>query len=271
MLKTIDVNNIINSSNGEINKKEVYYIRGCTYNKKEGEIPDICNIGNKRIQEQKCVGNKFQTSSIEFWIVTKGVLHFNDTKREFHIMMINKTSNMFETIELRNNPNNDKASCLWNLYNGMKSGRVKISELPKPGNTLFYTVFSGDVGVEIETITGKSLKGTVKKYELTPGGHPSLNFYDEKDNGKLMVIPLYMISTMIITKCNTDDIFSKKAVELTMNGHIVIPHRDNYMIIDYCNRPKLDKDQLIQLDGSMTPFNQFDKHDTEVKNIMISK
>lgn len=247
------------------NKNDIYFIRACSLNKKEGEIFDNCHMTNQKIADKKCVGKKFQTSSLEFWIITNGFIQDEDNEKEFKIGFFNKIANGFIKEEFRDNGDNLKTKSLYNLYNAIKTGSIKVISIPKPGNTLFHTIFSGIVKIDIETITGDNLKGTVKGYEFSPGGYPSLNIYIED---KLRIVPLYIIATMIIEKYEVNDILSRRAIELTMKGHIVIPHRGNNVIYDYCNRYKTDKDQEIKLDGTMIPFNQFDKHDIEIKNII---
>lgn len=255
------------------NRKNITYVRGCTFGKTDGEIPDVCHLSNERILEKKCFGNKFQTTSIEFLVITSGFIQIDDVGREFKCAFINK-NNMFSKEEFRDNSDPLKNKSLWNLYNAIKSGSVKTWTIPKPGNTLFHTMFAGEVKVEIETISGNIIDGVVNGYEFTPGGYPSLNL-TIKENGengqiqeKLWVIPLYMVSVMTIYDYKTDNLLSKRAIELTLKGHIVIPHRGNNMIYDYCKRSKSEKEQVIKLDGTILPYDQLDKHDIEIKSII---
>lgn len=255
------------------NRKNIIYVRGCISGKKDREIPDICHLSNEKIAEKKCFGNKFQGASVEFLVVTGGSIQIDDIEREFKVIFLNK-NNTFSKEEFRDNPDPLKNKSLWNLYNAIKSGNVKVWTIPKPGNTLFHTMFSGDVGLEIETINGDILKGIVKGYEFTPGGHISLNLVmkeqgqDGQMQEKLRVLPLYTVSIMLIYEYKTDDILSKRAIDLTLRGHIVIPHRGNNTIYDYCKRSKSEKEQEIKLDGTILPFDQLDKHDLEIKNIV---
>lgn len=255
------------------NKKNIIYVRGCTLGKKYDEIPGICSLSNEKIAEKKCFGNKFQGASIEFLVVTGGFIQIDDIEKEFKVAFLNK-NNTFLKEEFRDNLDTLKNKSLWNLYNAIKSGNVKTWTVPKPGNTLFHTMFSGEVDVEIETITGDIIKGVVKGYEFTPGGHPSLNLImkeqgqDGQVQEKPRVVPLYTISVMLIYKYKTDDILSKRAIDLTLKGHIVIPHRGNNTIYDYCKRSKSEKEQEIKLDGTILPFDQLDKHDLEIKSII---
>lgn len=241
--------------------------RLCTFNKEPGET-NMCYITIDKIANGLCVGKKTYLSSHEFWIITGGHIQIDDDDREFKIGFFNKNINSFLKEEFRENPDVDKAKVLWNLYNAMKSGTVKSPTVPKPGNTLFYTLFSGIIDVDIETITGDNIKGTVKGYELTPGGSPSLNVWVTQE--KLRVVPLYTIAVLIVNKYDIPDMLSRRAIELTIRGHIVIPHRGNNSIYDYCKSYKRFKDQEIKLDGNIVPYEQLDKHDMEVSKIVRS-
>lgn len=244
-----------------------YITRLCTFNKNPGET-DMCYITIEKIAKGLCVGKKTYLSSHEFWIINKGHIKIDEEEKEFNIIFLNKNANSFLKEEFRENPDKDKAKVLWNLYNAIRTGVVKSPTIPKPGNTIFYTLFSGIVDVDIETIAGEKIKGTIKGYELTPGGSPSLNVWISDE--KLRVVPLYTIAVMIINKYDLPDMLSRRILELTINGHIAIPHKGNNSIYDYCNSYKKLKDQEIKLDGNIHPFEQFDKHDMEVSKIIRS-
>ncbi len=246
------------------NKRNTYFTRGCMYNKKEGEIPEPCIISNEKINSGGCVGNKFQSSSIEFLIASGGTQNIDGFEKEFKIMFVNKKLE-FIKLEFIDNPDPLKNNALFTLYNDVKGGVIKTPTIPKPGNTLFHTLFSGEVDVEIETLTGDSVSGTVKGYEFTPGGHPSLNVWSGET---LRIVPLYNVGIINVKDYKNNDVLSKRAIDLTLLGHIVIPHRGNNTIYDYCKRNKNGKEQDIKLDSTMIPFDQHDKHDVEVKAIM---
>lgn len=244
-----------------------YITRLCTFNKKPGET-DMCYLTIDKIASGLCVGKKTYLSSHEFWIVTGGHIQIDEEDREFKIGFFNKNANSFLKEEFRENPDNDKAKVLWNLYNAMKTGIIKSPTIPKPGNNLFHTLFSGIVDIDIETITGEKIKGVIKGYELTPGGSPSLNVWISQE--KLRVVPLYTIAVMIINKYDIPDMLSRRTVELITNGHVVVPHRANNTIYDYCKSYKRFKDQEIKLDGNISPYEQLDKHDMELTKIIRS-
>ena len=123
--------------------------------------------------------------------------------------------------------------------------------------------------MEIETIRGDILRGVVIGYEFTPGGHPSLNlFFKEDEVEKLRVLPLYTICMMVVYNYKTNDILGSRAIDITLAGHIVIPHRGNNKIYDYCKMGKTGKEQEIKLDGTVSPFDQLDKHDLEIKRMI---
>lgn len=252
---------------GGENNKEPCTTRLCNLNNKDnGGNLEICQMSIQKIADGKCIGKKFQGASIEFWIITNGYMEEDDNKREVKIVFLNKNLQFENGGEFRDNKDPIKSKGLWNLYNSIKTGNVKVTSIPKPGNILFHTLFSGIVDVDIETITGEELKGTVKGYEFTPGGHPSLNLWI---GDKLRIIPLYTISVMVVKKYDLNDILSRRVVELTLNGHIVIPHRMNNKIYDYCKRNKMDKDQEITLDGMIKPLETLDKHDIELQKLIM--
>jgi len=253
-----------------IKKKNVSYIRGCIYGKKDGEVPEPCVLTNEKIAEKRCMGNSFTGSSLEFYVISNGLMEKDtfDEEKPFRILYVNKQWKLLESL-FKDNSDIIKRDSLFNFYNAMKDGRLKMKSKVNPGNTLFHTLFSGEVDVEIETLSGgDKLKGTVKGYELTPGGHPSLNVWTgEGENKRLRFVPLYMIGTMEIIKYKLDDLLSKRAVEMTLKGHIVIPHRGNNCIYDYCKTGYTGEEQEIKLNGTIYPNND-DNHDMELRKII---
>jgi hypothetical protein len=239
--------------------------RVCT----KGETLEMCQMSTRKLEEGECIGRKTPITSLEFYIVTGAfVKKNNDEGKEFRFCMFNKLTNVFTNIALKDSSDLEKATSLWNLYNAIKAGTVQTPSIPKPGNLLFYTLFSGEVTVTIETITGEVIKGVVKNYDLPTGHVPSLNLYVEGETGSVLrVISMYMVSTLIVHKYVIPDILSRRAFEFGMRGHVVIPHKGNSVIYDYCRRYRMDKDQEIKLDGNIVPYDVLNKHDTELLNL----
>lgn len=247
-------------------KKKGCIIRLCGFNKTPKDPLEICQVTIEKIAKGMCVGRKTHVASHEFWVVTGGHMQIDEVGKEFKIIFVNKNANALIKEELRLASDPLKAKSLFNLYNAIKTGSVKLPSIPKPGNILFHTLFSGIVNVDIETITGETFKGVVKGYELTPGGSPSLNTWITEE--KLRVVPLYTIATMLVEKYQINDMMRRRTLELTLKGHIVIPHPATNSIFDSCKRYMKPKDQEIKLDGTITPFDNLDKHDTELSNVI---
>lgn len=248
-----------------VTKAEECITRVCT----KGDILATCNMSTEKLVSGECVGRKTPITSLGFYIVTNAFVKNNDNEgEEIKFAMFNKITNVFTNITLVNNSDPEKVKSLWNLYNTIKAGTVQTPSIPKPGNLLFYTLFSGEVSVTIETITGEIIKGIVKNYDLPTGHVPSLNVYIEGENGNtLRIVSLYMVSTMIVHIYTIPDILSRRAFELGIRGHIVIPHKGNNTIYDYCNRYKSGKDQEVRLDGNVIPFDVLNKHDIELTQL----
>lgn len=238
--------------------------RVCT----KGETLEMCQMSTWKLESGECIGRKTPITSLGFHIVTNAFVKDVDTGNEgeeFKFVMLNKITNVFTNLTLRDNKDVEKSTSLWNLYNAIKAGTVQTPSIPKPGNLLFYTLFSGEVTVTIETITGEEIKGVVKSYDLPTGHVPSLNVYVEGENGNVLrVVSLYMVSTLIVHRYTIPDVLSRRAFELGTKGHIVIPHKGNNTIYDYCNRHKTDKDQEVRMDGNVIPYDALSKHDIEL-------
>lgn len=231
-----------------------------------GESPVMCQMSTEKLASGECIGRKTPITSLEFYIVTNTFIKNNGNEgEEFKLAMFNKITNVFMNIALVDSTDLEKNTSLWNLYNAIKAGNVQTPSVPKPGNLLFYTLFSGEVSVTIETITGEIIEGTVKNYDLPTGHVPSLNVYI---GDTLRVVSLYMISTIFVHKYSIPDMLSRRAFELGIRGHIVIPHKGNNTIYDYCNRHKSGKDQEIRMDGNVIPFDILNKHDVELTQLV---
>jgi len=232
----------------------------------KGDVLTTCNMSTEKLASGECIGRKTPITSLEFYIVTNVFVKNNDNEgEEFKLVMFNKITNVFTNITLTDHSDPEKNMSLWNLYNAIKAGTVQTSSIPKPGNLLFYTLFSGEVFVTIETITGEIIEGTVKNYDLPTGHVPSLNVYIENEKGSVLrVVSLYMVSTLIVHKYTIPDVLSRRAFELGTRGHVVIPHKGNNTIYDYCRRYRTDKDQEIRMDGNVIPFDVLSKHDVEL-------
>jgi len=227
-----------------------------------GDTPVMCQMTTEKVASGECIGRKTPITSLEFYIITNAFIGNNENEgREFKFAMFNKITNIFTNITLRDNSDPEKNMSLWNLYNAIKAGTVQTHSIPKPGNLLFYTLFSGEVSVTIETITGEVIEGMVKNYDLPTGHVPSLNVYI---GDTLRIVSLYMISTLVVHKYSIPDILGRRAFELGIRGHIVIPHKGNNTIYDYCARYKSSKDQEIRMDGNVIPFDVLSKHDVEL-------
>lgn len=232
----------------------------------KGESPVMCQMSTEKVASGECIGRKTPITSLEFYIVTNAFVKNNDNEgEEFKFAMFNKITNIFTNITLIDHSDPEKNISLWNLYNAIKAGTVQTHSIPKPGNLLFYTLFSGEVNVTIETITGEVIEGTVKNYDLPTGHVPSFNIYVDDT---LRVVSLYMVSTLIVHKYSIPDMLSRRAFELGTRGHVVIPHKGNNTIYDYCRRYKTDKDQEIRMDGNIIPFDILSKHDTELTQMV---
>lgn len=241
--------------------------RVCT----KDEKPSMCQMSTEKLASGECIGRKTPITSLEFHIVTGAfVKKNNDEGEEFRFCMFNKITNVFTNISLKDNNDPIKNTSLWNLYNSIKAGNIGIVSVPKPGNLLFYTLFSGEVVVEIETITGETLKGTVKRYDLPTGHVPSLFLHVKGEDGKetLRIVSLYLISTLVVYRYKILDVLKRRAFELGLRGHIVISHSGNNTVYDYCNRHMTDKDQQIRLDGNVIPYDPLNKHDIELTQLV---
>lgn len=232
----------------------------------KGDTLVMCQMSTEKVASGECIGRKTPITSLEFYIVTNAFIRNNGNEgEEFKFAMFNKITNIFTNITLRDNSDPEKNMSLWNLYNAIKAGTVQTHSIPKPGNLLFYTLFSGEVSVTIETITGEVIEGVVKNYDLPTGHVPSLNVYV---GDTLRIVSLYMISTLVVRKFSIPDILGRRAFELGTRGHIVIPHKQNNAIFDFCARYKSGKDQEIRLDGNVIPFDVLNKHDVELTQLV---
>lgn len=262
-----------------VNKTEECITRVCT---KDDSLV-MCQMTTEKVASGECIGRKTPITSLEFYIVTNAFVKNNgDEGEEIKFTMFNKITNVFTNIILTDSSDPEKAKSLWNLYNAIKAGNVRTPSIPKPGNLLFYTLFSGEVSVKIETITGEIIEGIVKNYDLPTGHVPSLNIYVKQqdsvgsvgdknsvgDGDKLRVVSLYMISTIIVNKYSIPDMLGRRAFELGIRGHIVIPHKGNNSIYDYCHSHIDGKDQEIRLDGNVIPFDILNKHDVELTQLV---
>lgn len=246
------------------NREQEYTLRLCMYNKKQEENPDVCDISDDKIATHRCVGKKSKMGAMEFWIVTNGNITVDGDTQQFKIGFFNKIQNEYFNPEFLENPDKNKAKNLFELYNDIRSGKVLTESIPKPGNILFHTLFSGIVDVDIETITQDKLKGTIKGYDNPTGGIPLLFM-----NEGLRPIPLYTIGTMIINNYLISDLMRRRTLEIIMRGHIALPHPDGHLIFDYCKSRKLGRQQKIKLDGSIEPpIDLFDDHDKELLSIV---
>ena len=261
----IDCNYIrLKVTKGEDEKRQECITRICVLNP---ERLELCRLTVEKINEGKCFGRKSFVTSHEFWVVTNGTLSCEDKKTEFKIGLFNyNMPNGFTDQEFDVNPNKQKAESLRNLYEKMKAGIISSPTVPKPGNIIFHTLFSGEVSIDIQTIMGESIKGTVKGYNLPPGGTPSLNVWISEN--KLKVIPLYMVESMITNDYKIIDVMRRRTLSLLMNGHIVIPHEGNRTIYDYCKSAFKGKEQAISIDGNVIPRDFADTHDMEIDKII---
>ncbi len=232
----------------------------------KGDTTVMCQMSTEKVASGECIGRKTPITSLEFYIVTNAFVKNNDNEgEEFKYVMFNKITNIFTNIALKDHSDPDKNTSLWNLYNAIKAGTVQTPSIPKPGNLLFYTLFSGEVSVTIETITGEVIKGVVKNYDLPTGHVPSLNVYVDNT---LRIVSLYMVSTLVVHKYSIPDMLSRRAFELGIRGHVVIPHKQNNSIFDFCARHKSGKDQEIRMDGNVIPFDILSKHDVELTQLV---
>lgn len=240
-----------------------YITRVCT----KGEKLVVCQMSTEKLISGECIGRKTPITGLAFHVVTNVFIKTNDNEgEEFKFAMFNKITNIFTNITLRDSSDPEKAKSLWNLYNAIKAGTVQTPSIPKPGNLLFYTLFSGEVHVTIETITGEIIKGIVKNYDLPTGHVPSLNI---EVGDTMRVVSLYIVSILIVHKYSIPDVLSRRAFELLLRGHIVIPHKSNNVIYDYCRRYRMDKDQEIKMDGNIGgSYDILNKHDIELTQLV---
>jgi hypothetical protein len=242
-------------------KRTFFQIRMCLL---DSTIPTVCRMTTERKNKGRCFGNYVKGSSIDFWIVSNGVIDDGIEKHSFKVAFLNKNKLKFDKEEFSVNPNIEKANSLKNLYQALKSGTKYLETIPKPGNLIFHTLFSGMVMLKAVNLMGEGISGIAKGYENVPGGQPSLKVWINET--KEVMLPLYMIGYMIIDNYDVDQL-AKRSLKLMMNGHIIIPHRGNNTILDIC-RSDRKNDMIIMMSGDINPFDPNNNHDLDVRNIL---
>lgn len=244
-------------------KRTFFQMRMCLLDQ---SIPTVCRMTTEKKEIGKCFGVYTKGSSLDFWVVSNGTIDNGKVKKPFKTAFFNKNLKL-DKEEFSINPDIEKANSLKKLYEAMRNGSKYLATIPKPGNLLFHTLFSGDVKLIAVTTTGEDISGIVKGYENVPGGQPSLKLYIGPDDKKLRMLPLYMVGYMIVEDFSVD-LLAKRCIQLMTNGHIIIPHRGNNTILDIC-RSDRQYDMIIHNNGDIVPFDHNNRHDYEVRDIIF--
>lgn len=218
---------------------------------------EVCNLLQNEEKPDGCVGNFVKPfPTCDFYIFCDA-----DVDGKNHDFVFVQRKFLEGSSTYRREPS-EKRFWLRNAHKGIESGRIRESEIPKPGSQIFFTLMRDEVRprVTIYLFDRRKIEGRVLFHKKEP-----LEIaVEENDSGIVdYSIPLTNIGAIIVHEFDKSNRVLSTTLELLKKGHVVINHPREGVIYDFCKGESLK----ILKDGRTIGGSSADKHDEEVMHV----